>query len=102
MNDSLIPGTPREDLEAKKAAKTAVYKKFIYRGGAKNPGSKDIPQGSPDCLAGLVFVLTGVFKSLEREEMAEIVKNLGGKVTKLSRIFFIRKNPCVPAGIKFS
>ena len=81
MNDSLIPGTPREDLEAKKAAKTAVYKKFIYRGGAKNPGSKDIPQGSPDCLAGLVFVLTGVFESLEREEMAEIVKNLGGKVT---------------------
>ena len=32
-------------------------------------------------IAGLVFVLTGVFESLEREEMAEIVKNLGGKVT---------------------
>merc|ERR1719209_1000496 len=81
MNDSIIPGTPQEDWEAKKAAKTAAYKKFVSRGGAKNPGSKDIPQGSPDCLAGLVFVLTGVFESLEREEMAEIVKNLGGKVT---------------------
>ena len=81
LNDSVIPGTPQEDWEAKKAAKTAAYKKFLSRGGAKNPGSKDIPQGSPDCLAGLVFVLTGVFESLEREEMAEIVKNLGGKVT---------------------
>jgi len=81
MNDSIIPGTPQEDWEARKAAKTAAYKKFVSRGGAKNPGSKDIPQGSPDCLAGLVFVLTGVFESLEREEMAEIVKNLGGKVT---------------------
>ena len=80
---SINKSPPQEDWEAKKAARTAAYKKFVSRGrgGAKNPGSKDIPQGSPDCLAGLVFVLTGVFESLEREEMAEIVKNLGGKVT---------------------
>ena len=64
-----------------KAAKKAAYRKFVARGGAKYPGSKDIPQGSPGCLAGLVFVLTGVYESLEREEMAEVVKNLGGKVT---------------------
>ena len=76
-----INKSPQEDWESKKAARTAAYKKFVSRGGAKNPGSKDIPQGSPDCLAGLVFVLTGVFESLEREEMAEIVKKLGGKVT---------------------
>ena len=78
---SINKSPPQEDWEAKKAARTAAYKKFVSRGGAKNPGSKDIPQGSPDCLAGLVFVLTGVFESLEREEMAEIVKSLGGKVT---------------------
>ena len=76
-----INKSPQEDWESKKAARTAAFKKFVSRGGAKNPGSKDIPQGSPDCLAGLVFVLTGVFESLEREEMAEIVKKLGGKVT---------------------
>ena len=81
MNESIIPGTPQADWEARKAAKTAAYKKYVSRGGAKNPGSKDVPQGSPDCLAGLVFVLTGVYESLEREEMAEIIKNLGGKVT---------------------
>jgi replication factor C subunit 1 len=39
-----------------------------------------------DCLSGLVFVLTGVYESLEREEMADIVKKYGGKVTtSLSR-----------------
>ena len=39
-----------------------------------------------DCLAGLVFVLTGVYESLEREEMTEIIKKYGGKVTtSLSR-----------------
>ena len=62
MNGSINPGTPREDWAAKKAAKTAAYNKLKGRGGAKSPGSKDIPQGSPDCLAGLVFVLKGVFK----------------------------------------
>jgi len=81
LNDSTIPGTPQEDWEVRKAAKTAAYKKFVSRGGAKNPGSKEVPEGSPNCLSGLVFVLTGVYESLEREEMAEIIKKLGGKVT---------------------
>ena len=46
---SINKSPPQEDWEAKKAARTAAYKKFVSRGGAKNPGSKDIPQGSPDC-----------------------------------------------------
>ena len=78
LNDSsIIPGTPGAEKEARKAA----YMKYVARGGAKNPGSKEVPKGSPGCFEGLVFVLTGVYDSLEREEMAEIVKNLGGKVT---------------------
>jgi len=81
MNDSIIPGTPQEDWEVRKAAKTAAYKKFVSRGGAKNPGSKEVPEGSPGCFNGFVFVLTGICESLEREEMAEIIKKLGGKVT---------------------
>ena len=61
--------------------KSAGFKKFVSRGGARNPGSKEVPKGSQDCFDGLVFVLTGVYESLEREEMFEIIKNLGGKVT---------------------
>ena len=76
LNDSsVIAATPQQD------AKKAAYMKYVSRGGAKNPGSKEVPEGSPNCFEGLVFVLTGVYDSLEREEMADIVKKLGGKVT---------------------
>jgi len=83
LEDSVteVPGTPQEQHEEKKLAKQAAYKKFLSRGGAKNPGSKEIPKGSPDCLVGSVFVLSGVFESLEREEAGELIKKLGGKVT---------------------
>ena len=75
LNDStVLEGTPQE-------AKKAAYMKYVSRGGARNPGSKEVPEGSPGCFEGLVFVLTGVYESLERDEMAEIVKKLGGKVT---------------------
>ena len=70
-----------EDWEAKRAAKAEAYKKFVSRGGATHPGSKEVPTGSPNCLNDTVFVLTGVYESLEREEMAEVIKKLGGKVT---------------------
>ena len=76
-----VPGTPQEQHEEKKKVKQAAYKKFLSRGGARNPGSKEIPKGSPNCLAGLVFVLSGVYDSLEREEAGELIKKLGGKVT---------------------
>merc|ERR1719430_1175814 len=41
----------------------------------------EVPKGSPNCLAGLVFVLSGIYDSLEREEAGELIKKLGGKVT---------------------
>ncbi|WVF66140.1 hypothetical protein IAT40_000880 [Kwoniella sp. CBS 6097] len=49
--------------------------------GPKNPGSKDIPEGSPDSLAGLTFVFTGELESLGRDEAQELVKRCSGKVT---------------------
>ena len=78
LDDStVIAGTPGADKESKRAA----YLKYVARGGATNPGSKEVPEGTPGCFQGLVFVLTGVYESLEREEMTNIVKKLGGKVT---------------------
>lgn len=78
LDDStVIAGTPGADKESKRAA----YLKYVARGGATNPGSKEVPEGKPGCFEGLVFVLTGVYESLEREEMTSIVKKLGGKVT---------------------
>ncbi|MCJ1472073.1 hypothetical protein MMC13_000719 [Lambiella insularis] len=44
-------------------------------------GSKEIPVGAENCLAGLAFVFTGILDALGREEGQELVKRYGGKVT---------------------
>lgn len=48
---------------------------------APNAGSKEIPEGADDCLAGLTFVFTGLLDALGREEGQDLVKRYGGKVT---------------------
>ncbi|KAJ1791435.1 DNA replication factor C complex subunit Rfc1, partial [Coemansia sp. RSA 2399] len=49
--------------------------------GAKNPGSMDLPEGAPNCLDGLRFVVTGEFTSLSREGITDLVKTYGGHIT---------------------
>lgn len=44
-------------------------------------GTKEIPVGAPNCLAGLSFVFTGILDTLGREEGQALVKRYGGKVT---------------------
>ncbi|KAF3905810.1 hypothetical protein AA313_de0205768 [Arthrobotrys entomopaga] len=44
-------------------------------------GTKDIPVGAENCLAGLTFVFTGNQQSISREDAVELVKRYGGKVT---------------------
>jgi replication factor C subunit 1 len=54
-------------------------------GGNSGPppaaGSKEIPEGAENCLAGLTFVFTGLLETLSRESGQELVKRYGGKVT---------------------
>lgn len=47
------------------------------------PGSKEIPEGEANCLAGLKFVFTGELSSLSREEATELAKRYGGCVARL-------------------
>ncbi|GAA5992920.1 hypothetical protein JCM5350_007801, partial [Sporobolomyces pararoseus] len=57
--------------------------KWVYkpRAGPANPGSKEIPVGEENCLAGLTFVFTGELQSLSREDGQDLVKRYGGRVT---------------------
>ena len=61
-------------------------KKFDFRGGHANSGpapaagSRDIPTGAENCLAGLSFVFTGLLQCLGREEGQNLVKRYGGRV----------------------
>lgn len=72
---------PDEEKHEKRRAAAVLYKQFQKRAGPSNPGSKEIPKGKPNCLAGLAFVLTGVYESMERDEAAAVIKDLGGRVT---------------------
>ncbi|EJD42440.1 DNA replication factor C, large subunit [Auricularia subglabra TFB-10046 SS5] len=49
--------------------------------GPSAPGSKPVPEGEPNCLAGLTFVFTGELSSLAREEAQDLAKRYGGRVT---------------------
>ena len=50
----------------------------MRRDGPKNPGSKPIPIGKPDCFSGLKFLMTGVLDSMDRDECKKIVEKYGG------------------------
>ncbi|KAM0864037.1 hypothetical protein ACQ4PT_044193 [Festuca glaucescens] len=57
---------------------------FMNFGERKDPphkGEKEVPEGAPDCLAGLTFVISGTLDSLEREEAGDVIKRYGGRVT---------------------
>ena len=74
------PTPPPRDSETRK------FKNDWVTGGNTNKeplgaGSKSIPEGADNCLAGLTFVFTGVLDSLGREEGQSLVKRYGGKVT---------------------
>ncbi|KAK8248436.1 replication factor RFC1 C terminal domain-containing protein [Phyllosticta capitalensis] len=62
-------------------------KKFDFRGGHANSGpapmagSVEVPEGQPNCLAGMTFVFTGLLQYLDRETAQGLVKRYGGKVT---------------------
>ena len=44
-------------------------------------GTKEIPEGAENCLAGLTFVFTGLLQCLGRDEGQNLVKRYGGKIT---------------------
>ncbi|KAG7200969.1 hypothetical protein KM043_003328 [Ampulex compressa] len=69
-----------EERIEKKKQSTALYQQYLQRGGARNPGSKPIPEGAENCLIGLSFLITGVLDSLEREEAEELIKKYGGRI----------------------
>ncbi|KAJ2098072.1 DNA replication factor C complex subunit Rfc1 [Coemansia sp. RSA 922] len=65
------------DIEKKAFSYAAVHAPK----GAKDPGSKEIPEGAPNCLGSKTFVLTGEFTSMSRDQLTDLIKTYGGRVT---------------------
>ncbi|CAH8432594.1 unnamed protein product [Schistosoma rodhaini] len=55
---------------------------YKARDGPRSLGSREIPKGTPDCLKGLNFLITGILECIEREDAANLIQNCGGKVLK--------------------
>lgn len=72
---------PDQERHERKRATIILYQKFQNRAGPSKPGSKEIPKGTPTCLSGMTFVITGVLESMEKDEAAQVIKDFGGRVT---------------------
>ncbi|KAH8073290.1 PIF1-like helicase [Aureococcus anophagefferens] len=88
LTDSAKPasgGSAFVDLTADApAAAKAPTAHWDFASGKRRPPPKQatsLPTGAADCLAGRVFVTTGVLPSLDRDQVAQIVKACGGRVT---------------------
>ncbi|GLT50030.1 hypothetical protein SLA2020_235420 [Shorea laevis] len=57
------------------------FMNFGERKDPPNKGEKEVPEGAPDCFAGLTFVISGTLDSLEREEAEDLIKRYGGRIT---------------------
>ncbi|KII83418.1 hypothetical protein PLICRDRAFT_148179 [Plicaturopsis crispa FD-325 SS-3] len=68
-----------EDKPAKKSFDWAAAK-AAKLAGPSALGSKEVPNGAPDCLAGLSFVFTGELSAFAREEAVDLAKRYGGRV----------------------
>ncbi|KAM8704543.1 hypothetical protein ACLKA7_009056 [Drosophila subpalustris] len=69
-----------EDRHERKRMAAVLYQQYKNRSSCLNPGSKEIPKGAPNCLAGLTFLVTGILESMERDEAASVIKGFGGRV----------------------
>ncbi|KAF9365235.1 hypothetical protein BGX34_010798 [Mortierella sp. NVP85] len=69
--------------EVKEEKPKAKFNYWAYKNkaGPSALGSKDIPVGKENCLAGWTFVFTGELSSITREDAADLVKRYSGRVT---------------------
>ncbi|KAF9093711.1 hypothetical protein BGX23_002998 [Mortierella sp. AD031] len=75
-----------DDMDVDEPEEEKPKPKFNYwahknKAGPSAIGSKEIPKGEDNCLAGWTFVFTGELSSITREDAADLVKRYSGRVT---------------------
>ncbi|XP_067138273.1 replication factor C subunit 1 [Centruroides vittatus] len=69
------------DKNQKRRSNYLQYRQYLDRTGPQALGTKQVPEGKPNCLAKLTFVITGVLESFERDDMKSIIEKYQGRVT---------------------
>nr|XP_026484731.1 replication factor C subunit 1 [Vanessa tameamea] len=77
LNESVLTDEERHE---RKRYSAGLYQKYLNRSGPKHLGSKEMPEGSPNCLKDCAFLLTGVLDSFERDEVVEAITKYGGAI----------------------
>ncbi|XP_052753872.1 replication factor C subunit 1 [Galleria mellonella] len=75
LNESALTDEERHERRRQSAA---LYQQYLHRAGPKHLGSKEIPEGPPNCLKDYAFLLTGVLDSFERDEIVAAINKYGG------------------------
>ncbi|OQR75721.1 replication factor C subunit 1-like [Tropilaelaps mercedesae] len=72
-----------DTCKTKKARQSqgANYMAYLNREPPRHLGERSHPQGSPNCLKGIVVVMTGVMDYVEKEEIRDVVERCGGRIT---------------------
>ncbi|MCO5585169.1 hypothetical protein L7F22_039101 [Adiantum nelumboides] len=70
-----------EEAKKKKEPPAWIMAQKRKADGPAMPGSKEIPVGKPNCLAGMTLVFTGELSSISRDEATDLAKRYGAKVT---------------------
>ncbi|WAQ87077.1 hypothetical protein PtA15_7A807 [Puccinia triticina] len=81
---SKAPASKKVKTDAEASSSASAKPRWFpgkERAGPSAPGSKPIPEGAENCLAGLTFVFTGELESLTREDAQALAKRYGGRVT---------------------
>ena len=87
QTEAILASIPKVQIPVSESQQSGEIGKFDYRSHAQRAapppaaGTKEIPIGAENCLAGLSFVFTGVLESLGRDEGIELIKRYGGRVT---------------------
>lgn len=85
LAESLLASIPDADLpEPDPSAPAASFAKFKAMESAKSTPaaySGPLPEGRPNCLAGLTIVFTGQLPTLDRSTLAELATRYGARVT---------------------
>ncbi|KAI8335852.1 replication factor RFC1 C terminal domain-containing protein [Chlamydoabsidia padenii] len=65
----------------KKPAQKSGYNQVLHRAPPSALGSRPKPVGKDGCLSGLTFVLSGEFDTITKDDITDIIKTYGGRVT---------------------
>ncbi|OWR43032.1 putative replication factor C large subunit [Danaus plexippus plexippus] len=77
LNESVLSDEERYERKRQSAA---LYQRYLNRSGPKHLGTKEMPEGSPDCFKDCSFLLTGVLDSFERDDVIAAITKYGGVI----------------------